>query len=161
MQHSGGMRGFPSRPRLGSVKARLGIQPIAAAARRNNNPSGGIQRRLGNVTTRPALTGIKSRLGGNPTININNKKRSVASVALGEILDARQKINLNRVQSGRIGDARHKIEEKRRSKSALDGKVKNLRIVAELRQSPRRSQMVTRQNDGYDGNNNNKLFNLI
>lgn len=133
------MRGFPRGGGAGSVKARLG-GTTGPVGRRNLGAiaiqqikMGGIQRRLGGGVQVGGGGGIKSRLGagggrGRGGGGIKGK-RSVAALAIGEIRDARQKINLSRVQSGRIGDARQKIEEKRRKNSFMNEKIKNLRIV--------------------------------
>lgn len=113
MQRSG-MRGFNRAQRGGgNIKDRLGFQTQAR------------QKALVTAGKRPipATGGVKTRLGG------------VAAVTIGQVLDARQKINLNRVKKGRIGDARDKIEAKRRGKPgpgnlAAGNKFKNLTITA-------------------------------
>ncbi|CAL8114026.1 unnamed protein product [Orchesella dallaii] len=106
MQRSG-MRGF-ARANRGNIKDRLGFQTQSA-------------RQKGLLTTPGKRPAVKSRLGG------------VAAATIGQILDARQKINLNRVKKGRIGDARDKIEAKRRGKPLNPGnKFKNLTITATL-----------------------------
>lgn len=123
MQRSG-MRGF-NRPQRGTIKDRLGFQTpgrqkllaSAAAAAGKRTPA------------------IKARLGG------------VAAATIGQVLDARQKINLNRVQKGRVGDARDKIEAKRRGKVVGNGnsKFKNLTITANVSAPPPGAQnMMTR-----------------
>lgn len=137
-----GMRGFPRGGGRGSIKSRLGVSPGGGIGRRNVRivqRTAGIQRRLGgmgggSVAISPLsarAVGIKARLGGRGGTGAGIRgRRSVAALAIGEVLlDARQKINLSRVQTGRIGDARQKIEEKRRKNSIGDGRIRNLRII--------------------------------
>ncbi|ODM93240.1 polymerase delta-interacting protein 3 [Orchesella cincta] len=109
MMQRSGMRGF-ARANRGNIKDRLGFQSQSA-------------RQKGLLTTAGKRPAVKSRLGG------------VAAATIGQILDARQKINLNRVKKGRIGDARDKIEAQRRGKpnnNPAGNKFKNLTITATL-----------------------------
>lgn len=127
MQRSG-MRGFNRVQRGGGVaggtiKDRLGFQTPAR------------QKALAAVSGKRST--IKTRLGG------------VAAVTIGQVLDARQKINLNRVKKGRIGDARDKIEAKRRGKPGPGGiqtgnKFKNLTITATLGGPPQQQNAMPR-----------------
>lgn len=94
-----GMRGFNRSQRGGgTIKDRLGFKTQSARQK------GGL------TTTAAGKRAVKSRLGG------------VAAATIGQILDARQKINLNRVKTGRVGDARDKIEAKRRVKQPPVGR---------------------------------------
>lgn len=79
---------------------------------------GSIKSRLGVPGKKTSEVPIQSRLGkrGGATgrgVSFGTGRTGTATISDSAITDARQKINLNRVLSGRIGDARDKIELKR------------------------------------------------
>jgi len=110
------LRGRGARGRA-SIKDRIGIAPAAA----------GIV--VGGPRPRNSLS-VHSRLGirGGGAV----RGRTVGGTRLQTspvITDARQKINLNRVKSGRISDAREKIQTKRVNQSLISSPLQGFSVV--------------------------------
>jgi len=131
------MRGYGKSPKKTgpSIKDRIGFQ--------TKNRGQGIVRGVVGAGTLGAPS-IKSRLSGIKT--------------RGPVLDARQKINLNKIQKGRVLDARQKLDAKRRQKAILAGRTKNLKVITPNIShgagfSPLTRQSVSSRRDGMDLNN--------